>query len=57
VPVAETEMGRDPRKPVPTSSLAEVLRGEGSMAVRHIALPEIRELRIRHALSSSLWEV
>ena len=46
VPVAETEMGRDPRKPVPTSSLAEVLRGEGSTAVRHIALPEIRELRI-----------
>ncbi len=41
-PVAETEMGRDPRKPVTTSSLSETLRGESGLDVRHVALSEIR---------------
>ncbi len=42
VPVAETEMGRDPRKPVTTSSLKETLRGAGGPDVRNVTLAEIR---------------
>ena len=43
VPVAETEMGRDPRKPVVTSSLQKTLRGEeGWETVRHVARDAIR---------------
>lgn len=46
VPVAETEMGRDSRKPVTTSSLAETLGGSGTAGVRPVSLAEIREFRI-----------
>jgi uncharacterized protein YgbK (DUF1537 family) len=42
VPVAETEMGRDPRKPVTTSSLKETLRGDSALKVRNVSLSEIR---------------
>lgn len=42
VPVAESEIGKDPRKPVATSSLKETLRGKSKLEVRHISLSEIR---------------
>lgn len=43
VPVAETDMGRDPRKPAVTSSLAECLQGKGAAGVRTVSLDEIRK--------------
>lgn len=43
VPVAETEMGRDPRKPAATSSLAECLQGKEIAGARQVSLDEIRK--------------
>ncbi|HCL80236.1 MAG TPA: hypothetical protein DIC53_09755 [Synergistaceae bacterium] len=54
VPVAETEMGRDPRKPVVTSSLQKTLRGEeGWETVRHVARDAIRNGYIPRILSEA----
>lgn len=46
VPVHETEMGRDPRKPVTTSSLAESLLGRRASSARSVSLEEVRGGRI-----------
>lgn len=53
VPVSETEMGRDPRKPVTTSSLTETLRGERNAAICHIGLSDIRGGKIPEILRSA----
>jgi len=53
VPVAETEMGRDPRKPVVTSSLAETLLGAGKNSARTVSLDEVREKKIPSILEAA----
>jgi len=53
VPVAETEMGRDPRKPVTTSSLAEALLGAGKNSARTVSLDEVREKKIPSILGAA----
>lgn len=52
VPVVETEMGKDPRNPVGTSSLPETLKGASSLAVRHVSLVEIRSGEIPEILNA-----
>ncbi len=42
VPVAETEIGRDPRRPVLSSSLAETVDPSGEQTVRSVSLEELR---------------
>ena len=46
VPVDQTEMGRDPRKPVTTSSLAESLLGDRAGEAVTVSLEEVRGGRI-----------
>ena len=46
VPVAETEMGRDPHSPVTTSSLRDTLRGDSDLSVHPLSLEEVRGGRI-----------
>ncbi len=53
IPVADTEMGKDPRKPVTTSSLQETLRGGGSLEVRNVSLAEIRAGEIPEILRAA----
>ncbi len=53
VPVHHTEMGRDPRKPVTTSSLAESLLGERAGSARAVTLEEVREGRIAAILEEA----
>jgi len=53
VPVAETEMARDPRKPALTSSLAECLQGREAAEVRTVSLDEIRGGMVPAILESS----
>ncbi|NLA91585.1 MAG: four-carbon acid sugar kinase family protein [Synergistaceae bacterium] len=53
IPVDRTEMGRDPRKPVLTSSLAESLLGPRAGEGRAVSLEEIRAGRIPALLEES----
>ncbi len=51
VPLAETEVGRDPLSPVATSRVAEVLRQHCRLPLRTCSLRDIRSGRVRHTLA------
>lgn len=53
VPVHQTEMGRDPRKPVVTSSLAESLLGDRACSARTVSLEEVRNGRVSAILEEA----
>ena len=46
VPITQTELAKDPKKPVTEDNLANILRKVYSEEVRHFSLSEIREGRI-----------
>ena len=54
VPLAETEVGRDPLSPVATSGVAEVLGQHCRMPLRTCPLRDIRSGRVRDALAASM---
>ena len=51
IPLAETEVGRDPLSPVATSRVAEVLRQHCRLPLRTCSLRDIRSGRVRHTLA------
>ena len=54
VPLAETEVGRDPLSPVATSLVAEVLRQHCRLPLRTCSLRDIRSGRVRDTLAASM---
>ena len=54
VPLAETEVGRDPLSPVATSRVAEVLRQHCRLPLRTCSLRDIRSGRVRDTLAASM---
>ena len=54
VPLAETEVGRDPLSPVATSLVSEVLRQHCRLPLRTCSLRDIRSGRVRDTLAASM---
>ena len=54
VPLAQTEVGRDPLSPVATSRVAEVLRRHCRLPLRTCPLRDIRSGRVRETLAASM---
>ena len=54
VPLAETEVGRDPLSPVATSLVSEVLRRDCRLPLRTCPLDDIRSGRLRDTLAAAM---
>ena len=54
VPLAETEVGRDPLSAVATSRVAEILRRDSGLPQRTCPLPDVRSGRLRDTLAAAM---